>query len=199
MRSVADRRKRILDVALEVLGQDPDAAMGDIAAAAGVVRRTVYGHFPSRSDLVLALTRQAVDELAAVLTEVRSTDGTAEEVWVGFIARVWPLARRYRLLLVLRRSEYSNEIHALLEPVEKSLADLVRQGQDAGVFGRHLPAVVLSQLGFAAVFTLAESGLSGGTINARSATITSLLILGVPAERSQALADACTVDDVVVV
>jgi AcrR family transcriptional regulator len=26
--------------------------MGDIASAAGVVRRTVYGHFPSRPDLV---------------------------------------------------------------------------------------------------------------------------------------------------
>jgi hypothetical protein len=35
-----DTRNRILDVALEVLGDNPDAGMGDIAAAAGVVRRT---------------------------------------------------------------------------------------------------------------------------------------------------------------
>jgi len=33
--------------------------MGDVAAAAGVVRRTVYGHFPTRSDLIRSLTQQA--------------------------------------------------------------------------------------------------------------------------------------------
>ena len=190
VRSTTDTRTRILDVALEVLGQDPDAAMADIASAAGVVRRTVYGHFPSRTDLVLTLTRRAVNEVAAVLTEVNATDRAAEEVWVDFIARVWPLARRYRLLLVLRRSEYSNEIHALLKPVEATLADLVQRGQDSGVFGRHLPAQVLSQLAYAAVFTIAEGGLSDETIDARAATITSLLILGRPEERARALADA---------
>jgi len=54
-RSLNDTRKRILDVAVEVLGQNPDAGMGDVAAAAGVVRRTVYGHFPTRSDLIRSL------------------------------------------------------------------------------------------------------------------------------------------------
>jgi AcrR family transcriptional regulator len=36
-----ETRDRILDVALDVLGENPDAGMGDIAFAAGVVRRTV--------------------------------------------------------------------------------------------------------------------------------------------------------------
>ena len=62
-RSMNDTRNRILDVALDVLGENPDAGMGDIASAAGVVRRTVYGHFPSRTDLVRTLARRAVDEI----------------------------------------------------------------------------------------------------------------------------------------
>jgi len=98
-RSVNDTRNLILDVALEVLGQSPDAGMGDIAAAAGVVRRTVYGHFPTRADLVRTLAQRAVDEIVAVLAEVNAPEGAAEAVWVDFIARVWPLARRYRVLL----------------------------------------------------------------------------------------------------
>src|SRR5450432_4404702 len=102
-RSMNDTRNRILDVALEVLGQNPDAGMGDIASAAGVVRRTVYGHFPTRTDLVRTLTRRAVNEMVAVLTEVNASDGAAEGVWVDFIARLWPLAHRYRVLLALRR------------------------------------------------------------------------------------------------
>ena len=124
-RSMNDTRNRILDVALEVLGQNADAGMGDIASAAGVVRRTVYGHFPTRTDLIRSLTQQAVNEVAAVLTEANASDGAAEAVWVDFIAGLWPLTHRYRVLLALRRGEYGEEIHSLLVPVDQILADLV--------------------------------------------------------------------------
>jgi AcrR family transcriptional regulator len=182
-----DTRNRILDVALEVLGQNPDAGMGDIASAAGVVRRTVYAHFPTRTDLVRSLTQRAVNEVAAMLTEVDASEGAAEAVWADFIARLWPLAHRYQVLLALRRGEYGEEIHALLGPVDKTLADLVQRGQDSQVFGRHLPAGILSQVAFAAVFSIADNDLSNGSLGARAATITSLLILGVPEPRAKAL------------
>ena len=188
-RSMNETRNRILDVALEVLGQNPEAGMGDIASAAGVVRRTVYGHFPTRTDLIRSLAQRAVDEIAAVLDEVNASNGAAETVWVDFIARLWPLAHRYRVLLALRRGEYSEEIHALMGPVDKILADLVQKGQDSGVFGRHLPAQVLSQVAYAAVFAIADDNLSGESLSARAATITSLLILGVPEARARALVD----------
>ncbi|MEO7123421.1 MAG: TetR/AcrR family transcriptional regulator [Lacisediminihabitans sp.] len=184
-----ETRNRILDVALEVLGQNPDAGMGDIASAAGVVRRTVYGHFPSRADLVHALAQQAVNEIAAVLAEVNVSTKAADAVWVDFIASLWPLTRRYRVVVVLRRGEYGKEIHALLGPVDKALADLVKRGQENEVFGRHLPAEMLSQVAYAAVFAIAESGLAQGALGARAATITSLLTLGVPEEHARALVD----------
>jgi len=188
-RSVNDTRNRILDVALEVLGENLDAGMGEIAAAAGVVRRTVYGHFPTRSELVRTLTQRAVNEMTAVLTEVNESDGAADAAWVDFIARLWPLVRRYRVLLALRRGEYGEEIHALLGPFDKSLADLVQQGQDSHVFGGHLPAAILSQVAYAAVFSIADNDLSNGSLGARAATITSLLILGVPEARATTLVD----------
>jgi AcrR family transcriptional regulator len=186
-RSVNETRDRILDVALEVLGQNPDAGMGEVASAAGVVRRTVYGHFPTRADLVRTLAQRAADEVAAVLTEVNAPEAAADAVWVDFIARLWPLARRYRVLLALRRGEFGEEIHALLGPVDAILADIVQRGQDRGVFGQHLPAGVLSQVAYAAVFAIADNALSNGTLDARAATITSLLILGVPEARANAL------------
>ena len=186
-RSMNDTRNRILDVALEVLGQNPDAGMGDIASAAGVVRRTVYGHFPTRGDLVRTLTQRAVDEMTTVLTEANASDGAAAAAWVDFIARLWPLVRRYRVLLALRRGEYGEEIHALLGPFDETLADLVQRGQDSQEFGRHLPARILSQVAYAAVFSIADNDLSNGSLGARAATITSLLILGVPEASAQAL------------
>jgi AcrR family transcriptional regulator len=159
----------------------------DIASAAGVVRRTVYGHFPSRLDLVRTLTERAVTEVTAVLTEVNASDAEADATWVEFIARVWPVAHRYRVLLALRRGEYGEAIHGLLGPVDELLADLVKRGQDSDVFAQHLPAGILSQVAYGVVFAIADSDLSNGTLGARAATITSLLMLGVPETRAIAL------------
>lgn len=187
MRSMNETRERILDVALEVLGENPDAGMGDIASAAGVVRRTVYGHFPSRLDLVRTLTERAVTEMAAVLTDVDASGAAADATWVEFIARVWPVTHRYRVLLALRRGEYGEAIHGLLGPVDELLADLVKRGQDSAAFARHLPPGILSQVAYNAVFTIADSDLPNETLGVRAATITSLLMLGVPETHAIAL------------
>jgi AcrR family transcriptional regulator len=186
-RSMNETRDRILDVALDVLGENPDAGMGEIAAAAGVVRRTVYDHFPSRLDLVRTLTERAVTEMTAVLAEVNASGAEADAAWVEFIARVWPVTHRYRVLLALRRGEYGEAIHSLLGPVDELLADLVKRGQDGDVFARHLPAGTLSQIAYGVVFAIADGDLPDGTHGARAATITSLLMLGVPETRAIAL------------
>ncbi|AGL17363.1 TetR/AcrR family transcriptional regulator [Actinoplanes sp. N902-109] len=186
-RAMRQTRERILDVALDVLGERADAGMGDIAAAAGVVRRTVYGHFPSRLDLVRALTKRAVDEMTAVLTGITGRDAGADAKWAEFVTRVWPVAHRYRVLVALRRGEYGEAIHGLLGPVDELLADLVRAGQESGIFARHLPADVLSQTVYGAVIAIAGNDLPDGVAGARAATITSLLMLGVPQERAIAL------------
>ncbi|MFJ8140898.1 TetR/AcrR family transcriptional regulator [Streptomyces sp. NPDC096013] len=188
-RSMIETRERILDVALDLLGDNPDAGMGEIASTAGVVRRTVYDHFPSRLDLVRTLTERAVAEMTAVLTEVNASDAEADAAWVEFIARLWPVAHRYRVLLALRRGEYGETIHGLLGPVDELLADLVKRGQDDELFARHLSAALLSQLAYGVVFAIADSDLANGTPGARAATITSLLMLGVPETHAIALAD----------
>jgi len=114
VRSMNETRDRILDVALDVLGENPDAGMGDIASACR--RRPPHGlrHFPSRLDLVRTLTERAVTEMTAVLAEASASDAAADATWAGFVARVWPVAHRYRVLLALRRGEYGEAIHGLL-------------------------------------------------------------------------------------
>ncbi|MEC3956628.1 TetR/AcrR family transcriptional regulator [Nocardia sp. CDC153] len=182
-----DTRDRILEVALTVLGEDPDAGMGEIASAAGVVRRTVYGHFPSRLELVRTLTGRAVTEITAVLTEVDTSDTAADAAWAEFITRLWPVAHRYRVLVALRRGEYGEEIHSLLGPIDDLLANLVQRGQHTGAFAHHLPPAILSQLAYSAVFTIADHTLSTEPPDPRPATITTLLMLGVPEPRALTL------------
>ena len=189
-RSTAETRDRILDVALEVLGANPDAGMGEIATAAGVVRRTVYGHFPSRVELIRTLTGRAVTEMTAVLADVDAAD--ADAAWAEFVSRLWPVVNRYRVLVALRRGEYGEAIHALLGPIDERLADLVQRGQDAGVFARYLPANLLSQVAYGAVFAIADGDTARGDTagdGAAAAAITSLLMVGVPEARAIALVD----------
>jgi hypothetical protein len=87
--------------------------------------------FPSRLDLVRTLTGRAVAEMTAVLAEVNASDVEADAAWAEFVARVWPVAHRYRVLLALRRGEYGETIHGLLGPVDELLADLVKRGQES--------------------------------------------------------------------
>ncbi len=153
-----------------------------------VVRRTVYGHFTSRLDLIRTLTERAVTEMTAVLTEVNASDAEPDATWVEFIARVWPVAHRYRVVLALRaRRSTARRSTACSGQLDELLADLVKRGQDSDVFAQHLPAGILSQVAYGVVFAIADSDLSNGTLGARAATITSLLMLGVPETRAIAL------------
>ena len=49
------RRDEILEAAAGVLAGSDGASMGDVAAAAGISRGTLYRYFPNRESLLLAL------------------------------------------------------------------------------------------------------------------------------------------------
>ncbi|MHC3473575.1 TetR/AcrR family transcriptional regulator [Streptomyces sp. 7R007] len=82
----AGRRKRsdahrnaqtVLDAAAAVFARSGvDAPVRDIAAEAGVGMGTVYRHFPTRPDLVVAVFRHQLDALAAA--PASGSDGTSE-------------------------------------------------------------------------------------------------------------------------
>jgi AcrR family transcriptional regulator len=56
-------RDAILAAALEALTASPDASLNAIARRAGVANATLYRHFPTREDLVLAAYQQEVRKL----------------------------------------------------------------------------------------------------------------------------------------
>ena len=63
-------RDRILEVARDMLTEDPDVSLNSIAKLAGVGAGTLYRHFPSREALVLGVYKNEIDaqvELASAL------------------------------------------------------------------------------------------------------------------------------------
>ncbi|MFJ2610287.1 TetR/AcrR family transcriptional regulator [Streptomyces sp. NPDC091279] len=178
-------RRRILDVALAELLRDPDASMDQIARAAGVVRRTVYGHFPSREALISTLTDGAVAAVARAHAQgLAAAEGPAEAVARSTLA-VWEIADRYRILVALaQRSVTVQGIRERLAPVRASCAEVLARGLADGVFHSPLPAPALAYVHEQMLLALMEA-VNDGLLETReagsSAAVALLTAAGVPA------------------
>jgi AcrR family transcriptional regulator len=82
-------RDAILAAALEALTQSPDASLNAIAKQAGVANATLYRHFPTREQLVLATYEREVDSLVAAADELAKQEppSRALEIWIERLAR----------------------------------------------------------------------------------------------------------------
>ena len=69
----------ILDAALEALASDPDVTMTEIARRAGVVRATIYMHFPTRESVVVAATERAIADVASAIAAAEPERGDATD------------------------------------------------------------------------------------------------------------------------
>ncbi|WP_458245738.1 TetR/AcrR family transcriptional regulator [Streptomyces sp. MAI_2237] len=184
-------RRRILDVALAELLRDPDASMDQIARAAGVVRRTVYGHFPNRDALIGTLVDGAVQAVAAAHSVGREGAGDPAQALAGSVLAVWEVADRYRILVSLaQRSVTMQGIRERLAPVREASVALLREGLDRGVFSSPLPAPALAYVHEQLLFALMEAvndGLLPPEEAGRSAAVTALTAAGVPASLAASL------------
>jgi AcrR family transcriptional regulator len=64
-----------------------DAPVRDIAAEAGVGMGTIYRHFPTRADLVVAVFRHQLDALARAPSAAPAADGTPYDALRAWVAR----------------------------------------------------------------------------------------------------------------
>jgi AcrR family transcriptional regulator len=137
-------RRHILAVATRELSRKPDTSMDDIARAAGVVRRTVYGHFPSREALVEGITDEAAREAEEVLARAAEEAASPVEALAGSALATWAIGDRYRLLIALAQRDLGPEMRDHLSPARERLAALLEEGARRGVLAGHLPPRVLA-------------------------------------------------------
>lgn len=176
-------RARILAVARHELGVDPDATLEEIARAAGVVRRTVYGHFPGRTALLEALVEEAEEALKEVLAALSEHPDPPERALARMVLAIWPIGDRYRMLIGLARRDLGAEtVTRVLAPARDHSTAVLERGRAAGVFHEYVPAAVLSAGLEALCLSLLESVNTGAwqddTGEATAAAI--LVAAGVP-------------------
>ncbi|WP_307852255.1 TetR/AcrR family transcriptional regulator [Streptomyces sp. b94] len=144
MTSTAARRMRAAE---RELGRDPDSSLTEIAAAAGVARRTLYGHFAGRDALVGGLVEEAADAVLHAIggTDVPAPDDDPAVALARFVLGLWPIGDRYGTLIAVARHRGLGPegVSAILAPARDRLAGILARGRRAGVFHTAVPAGVL--------------------------------------------------------
>ncbi len=135
-RSVA----RILDAAVEALTSDPEASMAEIARRAGVVRATIYVHFPTRESLIEAVTHRAISEATEVIEAAEPERGDATEALARVVAAAWRNLGRYHALVEINARLPNPELHRRHHPVREALEPVIERGQREGTFRSDVPA-----------------------------------------------------------
>jgi len=135
-RSVA----RILDAAVDALASDPEASMAEIARRAGVVRATIYVHFPTRDALIDAVTRRAIAEATATIKAAEPERGDAADALNRVVVSAWRTLERYHALVAINTQLPQAELHARHRPVLAILEPLIERGQRDGSFRSDVPA-----------------------------------------------------------
>jgi AcrR family transcriptional regulator len=85
----------ILDAAVTVLGEQPEASIDDIAKAAGVSRQTVYAHYASREALINAAIERGSTEVKLAFQAAALEDLPPTEALVRLLDIVWETSARY--------------------------------------------------------------------------------------------------------
>jgi len=139
--------KTLLDAAAEVfVASGVDAPVRDIAAKAGVGTATIYRHFPTRADLIIAVYRHQVEacaEAGPALLESSATPYEALRRWIGLFVDF--LVTKHGLAAVLRSDEPGFEaLHAyFLDRLVPVCTRLLDAAAAAGEIRSDVPALQL--------------------------------------------------------
>jgi AcrR family transcriptional regulator len=155
----------IINAALDALANDPDVSMAEIARRAGVVRATIYMHFPTRESLLDAVMEHATGLVAHAIREAEPDRGEPREALERVLLATWQQLSQFHGVLQVNINRLSaKELHRRHLPMTTQFIPLLERGQAEGIFRSDVSAMWLIAVIRAIVHT-ASTELEGGRLS----------------------------------
>lgn len=163
-RSVRSRRA-LLDAGLEMLLQNPNATLSEVAVHAGVGRATLYRHFDTREALIKALLMECLEVTEAVVNPIFDLELSSRETIERMLRVVVPLADKYHFLLSLWSvASNDKEINDIYNQQLSTLYELFEAAKAEGSIKPHLSSdwlvSVLDSLLYSAWWLIGEKQIT---------------------------------------
>lgn len=154
-------RRAILDAAIQLLGENPAASLGEVADAAGVGRTTLHRYFPSRTDLLTELVVDINEQIYQATLRARPDDGLAADAIERLIEEYFDLADLMTFMINVPEFHQSKIDCSETKP-DQILLDLVRRGHEDGSIDPELsPEWIAMELIWTTIFGMWDYVRSG--------------------------------------
>jgi AcrR family transcriptional regulator len=125
---------------MELLNENPEATLSDIAAHAGVGRATLYRQYETRDKLILAIAIECFDVIDQAIDSMEWKTRSALDALRMMFDCVIPLTREFHFLMNLERViEDDPQITAINEKHRKEMVDLIEYAKKQKEIDKVLP------------------------------------------------------------
>lgn len=160
----------ILDAAVALLAERPEASMGEIAKAAGVARQTVYAHYASREQLLRAVAERALARATEAIDAARPEEGPPAEALNRLVLAWWEAVEPHARVLDALHPAFAGdeELHHFHAPILGRVERLARRGRQSGDFDSELSPRWLATA-FLGLMHAAAEEVAAGRLDAKAA------------------------------
>ena len=142
-------RERILTVAYAAFADDTRVSLNAIAKLAGVGAGTLYRHFPTREDLILAVYQQEIQALVEAVHDILDKYPPLEALRVWFLRLAGFVRVKHGLGEALQTAAAQTVVKQTEAPVTEAIGVLLQACENVGDVRPGLePADVLLLMGF---------------------------------------------------
>lgn len=126
-------RNALLEAGIEMLLANPKASLSEIALKAGVGRATLYRHFETREQLILALAQESLELTDETMAPIKAQKLAGKAAIEAMFEQIMPLATRYHFLLSLWNIVEDDPI--IMDIYNRQLGELVNRIEEGKVMG----------------------------------------------------------------
>lgn len=163
-KAAAQNRAAIIDAARELFIENPLVPLNDVAKKAGVGPGTLYRHFPSREDLILAAYQRDIDRLSESVDEVLARNDSAKAAFIEWFDVLAANIRiKHGLGDALHGAAAQSVVASAWGPTSEAVGKLVAACVEEGTIAAgHDPADIIMLMSFLWRVAPTEAGEAQG-------------------------------------